>query len=136
MDEVPEIIRYEDLGNITDSILEECDEDVVLLAEKIDRLPPQIRDNLLSSDFLNAYQAFYFFFRIQPAEIEMERMLLLPASELQYGIRLNEIELTELIFAVFNHEPVVLVGDGDRELARYTGKDAYQQALCFIESTL
>jgi hypothetical protein len=127
---------YEELGVIADSLLEECDEDTALLAERIDDLPQQVRIGLLASDFLNAYQVFYYFFRIRPEEIEMERLILLPASELQYGIRINEIELLDLIFAVIQGEPNILVSDGDNVVARYAGMNAYKDALTYIESTL
>ncbi len=132
----PEGVSYEELGDLADCILEECDENVAMLAERIGRMPSQIRFGLLTSDFLNAYQVFYFFFRIQPVEIEMERLILLPASELQHGIKINEIELNELIFAVINHEPVIIISDGDNVLARYIGQTAYRQAQEYIESTL
>ena len=127
---------YEELGVIADTLLEECDEDAALLAEKIDDLPQPVRTGLLTSDFLNAYQVFYYFFRIQPEEIEMERLILLPASELQYGIWINEIELLDLIFAIIQGEPNILVSDGDKVVARYAGMNAYKEALTYIESTL
>lgn len=136
MDDGSGITRYEDLGNLADNLLGVCDEDAALLAEKIGQLPPEIQDALLSSDFLNAYQVFFFFFRTQPGDIEKERMILLPASELQSGMLLTEIELYELIFAVLDHEPVMIVSDGDHVLARYTGTSAYRQALEYIRSQL
>jgi len=136
MDNGSGITRYEDLGNISDNLLEECDEDAALLSEKIGQLPMEIQQALLSSDFLNAYQVFFFFFRTAPGDIEKERMILLPASELQSGMLLTEIELYELIFAVLDHEPVMIVSDGDHILARFTGTTAYQQALEFIRSQL
>ena len=136
MDGAPDRIGYAQLGDIADSIFEECEEDAALLADRIERMPPSVRDGLLASDFLNAYQVFYFYFRIDPEEIEKERLLLLPASELQYGIQLNEIELNELIFAVIDHEPVMMISDGDRILARFAGPGAYRDALAFLESVL
>jgi hypothetical protein len=136
MDEASEAVEYQELGLLADAILEECDDDVAQLAGRLDDLPVPVRDDLLSSDFFNAYQIFYFFFRSNPAEIEMERMMLLPASELQYGIRINEIDLLELIFAVVDREPVIIVSDGDRVLAQFTGKTAYRDAQDYIGSTL
>jgi len=133
---MPESIRYEELGLLADDLLEDCDEDVIRLAERIGQMPPEIRNALLASDFLNAYQVFYFFFRFQPEDLEMERLLLLPASELQYGIVLNVIELNDLIFAVIDNEPVMIVSDGDRVLSRFTGTSAYRQALDYIQSIL
>jgi len=136
MDESAEGIMYEDLGDLADNILEDCDEDVARLAERIERMPPEIRNALLASDFLNAYQVFYFFFRVEPEELEMEKLLLIPASELQYGMLLNEIECNELIFAVIRNEPVMIVSDGDQVLASYTGTIAYRKAIEYIKPVL
>jgi hypothetical protein len=129
-------VPYAKLGALADLLLEKCDEDAAALAQELDGLTAPEREGLLSSDFFNAYQVFYYFFRTEPDEMERDRLLFLPASELQYGIRINEIELCELIFAVVGKEPVILVSDGDRILARFTGRDAYSSGLSFIESTL
>jgi hypothetical protein len=137
MDEQPaEHVDYEDLASLADTLLEECDEDIALLAEKLDGISAPVRGDLLGSDFLNAFQAFYYFFRTVPGDIEAERLMLVPASELHCGIRIDEIELLELIFAVVDREPVMLVSDGDQALARFTGKTAYRDALEYIQSTL
>jgi len=129
-------LRYEEIGEIADRILEECEDDAALLAEKLDAMPEPVRNGLISSDFLNAYQIFYFFFRTEPSEIGKEKMILLPASELRYGFLLAEIELLELYFAVAGGEPVIVVSDGEKVLARFGGRDAYRNGLSFIESTL
>jgi hypothetical protein len=137
MDEAPAgPVDYGELVTLADRLLDECDDDTGLLAEKLDALPESLRNELLISDLLNAFQAFFFFFRQMPDEIEAERMMLHPASELPYGIRINEIELLELIFAVTKDGPAMIVSDGDKVLAAYTGNDAYQKALDYIASTL
>ena len=128
--------HYGDLAAIADTLLEECDEDIALLAEKLDGIAAPVRGDLLGSDFLNALQAFYYYFRTLPGDIEAERLMLLPASELQYGIRIDEIELLDLIFAVIDKEPLMVVSDGDRVLARFSGTTAYRDALDYIRSTL
>jgi len=137
MEDIPgDTSGYQQLGTLADTLLEECDDDVALLAERIDRLPPPERDGLVGSDFLNAYQVFYYFFRVEPGEVERERLILIPGSELQYGIRINEIELFELIVAVVDKKPIVVVSDGDRILARYSGRNAYTAAQEYITSAL
>ena len=47
-----------------------------------DALDPALRNELLVSDLLNAYQAFYYFFRILPDDLVCERLELEPASSL------------------------------------------------------
>ena len=127
---------YQELGILADEMLGECGDDVALLAEKINSLPAPVRYDLLSSDYLNAFQVFYFFFRSFPEEIEMERLILVPASELQYGIRINEIDLYELIFAIIDEEPVMIISDGERILARFSGTTGYRDTLEYLESAL
>lgn len=127
---------YKDLVGVADTLLEESEDDIAALAEKLDGISGPVREDLLGSDFLNALQAFYYYFRTVPGDIEAERLMLVPASELQYGIRIDEIDLLDLIFAVIDREPVMLVSDGDKVLARFTGKTAYRDALEYIRPTL
>jgi hypothetical protein len=130
------LLPYHELTEIADRLLEECGEDAGLLAEKLDGLVPEIRDELLVSDLFNAYQAFYYFFREKPDDIRMERLILMPASALEGGVIVGEVELLEIIFGVIAHKPVIVVSDGDRALATFLGTDAYRDALTYIESTL
>jgi len=135
-EESRESLGYGELAAIADNLLEESDDDFIALAGELDGLPGPVREELLGSDFLNALQAFYYYFRTVPGDFEAERLMLVPASELQYGIRIDEIELMDLIFAVLDREPVMVIGDGDKALARFTGKTAYRDALDYIRSTL
>ena len=104
------------------------------LTRRIAALDPASRNELLVSDLLNAYQVFYYFFRTQPDELTQERLELEPASSLVRGVKIDEIELFELIFSVVNLEPVITVSDGERPLATYGGKTAYAEGLKFIEN--
>jgi hypothetical protein len=130
------LITYSELVVLADQLLEECDEDVKLLAEKLNGLPSQVRDELLISDLLNMYQTFYYFFHEVPDDILIDRMILSPASALPEGVLVEEIEFLELIFAVIDHVPVMVVSDGQHALATFLGADAYRDALIYIESTL
>ncbi len=127
---------YHELVAIADRLFDECGEDAGLLAEKLDGLVPEVREELLVSDLFNAYQAFYYFFREKPDDMPMERLILMPASTLEGGVIVDEIELLELIFGVIAHKPVMVVSDGKRVLATFLGTDAYRDALTYIESTL
>ena len=57
---------YSRLVSVADKLLEDADDDVARLARSIDALEQPVRDELLVSDLLNAYQVFYYFFRIEP----------------------------------------------------------------------
>jgi len=129
-------LPYHELVAAADQILDECDDDVALLSEKLDQLPNQVRDELLVSDLLNAYQVFYYFFRETPGELPMERLTLSPGSALLDGLLFDEIELLDLIFAIIDHQPVIVVSDGERALGTFLGPDAYRDGLMYIRSTL
>lgn len=129
-------VPYHELVAISDRLLDECGEDAGLLAEKLDELEPEVRHELLVSDLFNAYQTFYYFFRETPDILRMERLTLSPASALERGVIVDEIDLLELIFGVIAHKPVMVVSDGEKALATFPGTDAYRDALTYIESIL
>jgi hypothetical protein len=130
----PAPVPYQELAALADHLFEACEDDVSCLARRISGLEPASRSELLVSDLLNAYQVFYYFFRTQPDELTQERLELEPASSLLRGVKIDEIELFELIFSVVNLEPVITVSDGERPLATYQGKTAYAEGLKFIEN--
>lgn len=118
---------YEELVAIVDTILDECDDDVPCIAEKLDAVDEASRNELLVSDLLNAYQAFYWFFRTEPDILTKERMDLEPASSLKTGLLIEETDLLEMYFVVHESVPVIIVHDGDKAVATFTGKTAYGQ---------
>jgi hypothetical protein len=129
-------VPYHELVAAADRILDECGEDVVLLSEKLDQLSDQERDELLVSDLLNAFQVFYYFFKETPGELPKARLLLSPGSALLDGLLIDKIDLIELIFALIDHQPVIVVSDGERALATFLGPDGYRDGLMYIESSL
>ena len=130
----PAPVPYPELAALADHLFEACEDDVSCLTRRIAALDPASRNELLVSDLLNAYQVFYYFFRTMPDELTQERLELEPASSLVRGVKIDEIELFELIFSVVNLEPVITVSDGERPLATYRGKTAYAEGLKFIEN--
>ncbi len=132
----PQPLPYHELVAAADQILDECGDDIALLSEKLDQLSGQVRDELLVSDLLNAFQVFYYFFRETPGELPTERLILSPGSALLDGLLVDEIELLELIFAIIDHQPVIVVSDGERALGTFLGPDAYRDGLMYIRSTL
>lgn len=127
-------VPYPILVALADPIFEECEDDVKCLSQRIDALDPALRNELLVSDLLNAYQVFYYFFRILPDELVCERLELEPASSLTSGVKIDEVELLDLVFSVKNHEPVIMVSDGEHPLVTYKGKKAYADGLKYIEN--
>lgn len=125
---------YHTLVALADHLFEECEDDVKCLSHRIDALDSDLRNELLDSDLLNAFQVFYYFFRILPDELVCERLELEPASSLTKGIKIDEIELLDLVFSVKNHEPVIMVSDGEKPLMTYKGNTAYTDGLKFIEN--
>jgi len=125
---------YRSLVALADHLFEKCEEDVKCLSHRIDALDSPLRNELLVSDLLNAYQVFYYFFRILPDDLVCERLELEPASSLIRGVKIDAVELLELIFSVINHEPVIMVSDGEHPLVTYKGKTAYAEGLKFIEN--
>ncbi|MDH7509447.1 MAG: hypothetical protein QHH04_00190 [Methanolinea sp.] len=124
-----------DLADIADAILERAGEDFDALAGELDMLDPAVRRQLLVSDFLNAFQVYYYFYRKVPGELEQERLLLQPASALCHGVLLAEMDLFVVIFRVEEGRPVISVGDGESILANFREKDAYEKALRFIDES-
>jgi hypothetical protein len=127
-------VPYPTLAALADHLFEECEDDVKCLSHMIDALDSVMCNELLVSDLLNAYQVFYYFFRILPDDLVRERLELEPASSLIRGVKIDDVELLDLIFAVKNHEPVIIVSDGEHPLVSFKGKTAYANGLKYIEN--
>ena len=134
MDPDDTLVPYQKLVALADHLFEQCEDDVSCLSPMLDALESDTRNELLSSDLLNAFQVFHYFFRINPDELVQERLELEPASSLQRGVKIDEIDLVDLIFSVKNHEPAIIVSDGETVLQTFTGKTAYAQGLKYIEN--
>jgi len=125
---------YQDLVAIAERLFDACEDDVRCISRMIETLDPASRNELLVSDLLNAFQAFFYFFRTIPDELTQERLELEPASSLIRGIKLDEIELLELIFSVHDKKPVIVISDGEHPLVTYEGKSAYADGMKYIEN--
>jgi hypothetical protein len=134
MDPADAPVPYRKLVALADHLFEQCEDDVTCLSPMLDALDSGTRNELLASDLLNAFQVFFYFFRRMPDELVQERLELEPASSLIKGVKIDEIELLELFFAVKNHEPVIIVSDGETALMTFKGKKAYAEGLKYIEN--
>jgi hypothetical protein len=120
---------YIELAEIADKVLAISDEDERKLAEVLDTLEPDLRFELLCSDFLNAYQIFYYFFREVPTELGKERLILQPAGALLEGLLVEEHDMLGLIFVAKDGEPQIIVSDGEVVFATFSGPSAYREAV-------
>jgi hypothetical protein len=127
-------VPYKTLVSLADTLFEQCEDDVTCLSGMLDALDNGARNELLESDLLNAFQVFYYYFRINPDELVKERLELEPASSLVRGVLIDEIDPVDLIFSVHNHEPAILVSDGEIVLHTFRGKTAYAQGLKYLEN--
>jgi hypothetical protein len=129
-------VPYSTLTDIADGLFARCEDDISCIAEHLDAFTPEIRDELIASDLLNAYQTFYYYFRTYPGDIAEEKLMLQPSGDVLKGIKMDVIDLYELEFLVTNNIPRISVTDGVAVLASFQGKNAYLKACSFIESEL
>jgi hypothetical protein len=127
-------VPYPQLIALADKILEESDEDVELLAGKIGSLDADVRNELMVSDLLNAWQVFYYYFRTVPDELVKERMELEPASSLSRGLKIDEVEFLELVFVMRAHKPLIIISDGEKPVATFSGNTAYANGMKYLEN--
>jgi len=136
MDTEPSGPSFSELVRVADCMLEESGEDEDALVRRLEELPAPVRDELFVSDLLNAWQVFYYFYRIEPDELIRERLELEPASSLPGGVIIDEIELLERVFRVTKNRPEILVTDGKETLKTFTGTSAVADSRAYIESIL
>ncbi|MFA5397002.1 MAG: hypothetical protein GX097_00080 [Methanomicrobiales archaeon] len=125
---------YIELAELADGILTISDDDVTKLASVLDELPGNVKNELLVSDFLNAYQVFWYFFRYEPEILTAERLMLSSASSLLQGVLIEERDIYEILFRVSNGRPEMLVTDGENVLMVYQGVNAYREAADWVDS--
>lgn len=104
------------------------------IAVRLGSLEPPVRDELLTSDLLNAWQVFWYCFRTDPGIFLREMMELEPASTLATGLRLGEIDLLELHFGIRENIPVIAVYDGEKSVASFRGRNAYTDAVKYCKN--
>ena len=129
-----ETIPFSVLTGIVDRILEDCDEDVVCIRMHLQNLEPPVRDTLLTSDLLNAWQVFFYFFKECPDDVSMEILAFTPASALLQGISIGEYRECNLTFLVDHARPTIIVSDDLQEMRRFSGPHAYTEAIRYIDT--
>lgn len=125
---------FHELVTIVDGILDTCDDDVPCIAKQLGALEPDVRSELFISDLLNAYQVFYYFFRIVPDILIEEQLELEPASSLRSGLKIDEVDLFEMHFLIQNTRPVIVIHDGEKAVATFSGGSAYRDGKEYLEN--
>lgn len=134
MDPDEPVPSFPELVTIADCLLEESGEDDDELMRRLETLPPAVRKELFVSDLLNAWQVFYYFYRVVPDELIHEKLDLEPASSLVNGVTIDEIELLERVFRIKNDQPEILVTDGQDTLKTFSGRSAIEDSREYIDS--
>ena len=127
-------IPYPELAALADQLLEESDDDIERLVNGIGSLDADVRNELMVSDLLNAWQVFYYYFRTVPDELVKERMELEPASALPNGLKIDEVEFLSLVFVMKDHKPLIIVSDGERPVATFSGNTAFANGVKYLEN--
>lgn len=125
---------YSSLASLVDRLLEDCEDDAECLALRLGSLEPEIRDELVVSDLLNAWQVFFFFFRTAGSDLLRELLELEPASALTQGIKILENDFLEMFFVVREAKPVIAISDGEKVVASFSGRAAFGQGCEFLEN--
>jgi hypothetical protein len=126
--------RFSDLSEIAEKIFTDCNDDPACIAHHLRRLDPQTLEEILSSDLLNAWQVFFYYFGEIPGDEAVEFLIFHPAGELIRGVPMGDIAIFTLTFIVRNNIPVIVISDDIQEVARYSGKDAWQKTTAFIHT--
>lgn len=124
---------FEAMEDVADEIFEACEDDVVCIAARLDDLDPELRWELLESNLLNAWQVFFYIFRLVPDELVRERLELEPALAARTGILLEDRDLFEILFFVRDRRGFIGVSDGEALLAHFEGPDAYHEARSYVD---
>ena len=124
---------YYELAALADRAFAISDDDVEALAGVLDTFEENLRFELLFSDFFNAFQVFYYFFREMPTELGEERLILHPAGDCEKGVLVEDQGIFSLFFQLLEKTPVILVKEGEEVVRTCTGASAYRDAVAFAD---
>jgi hypothetical protein len=126
--------RFDMMAEIMDTIFARCDDDPACIAGELKNLDPGIRDEILASDLLNAWQVFWYFFAAYPGDEAVEYLIFHSASELSRGVPMGEYDILSLRFHVIGGTPLLILSDDIQEVGRYSGSSAWTAVSSFIEN--
>jgi len=125
--------HYSTLSDIADTIFRHCSDDPSCIAAEIHKLEPEDRGSLLSSDLLNAWQVFWYYFEDYPGDEAVEFLTFHSAGELARGVPMGDIDIFTLTFQVIDGEPEIRLSDDVQEVARFRGVVAWAECRAFIQ---
>jgi hypothetical protein len=123
-----------ELAELADQILDIAEDNYDRLSSIIDDLDEEVKNELLVSDFLHAFQVFYYYFRMDPSEIVIDRLMLQPASSLEKGVFIENFDIFELWFIIEDNNGIIYVSDGEKILKKFSGRKAYTEAVEYADS--
>ncbi len=124
--------RYAGLADMMEEILARCNDDPACIAASLEKMEPDLRREILTSDLLNAWQVFWFHFREDPGDEAVEFLLFHPAGELGRGVPMGDLDIFTLTFRMQGGEPEILVADDLQQVGRFRGEKAWKRAKAFI----
>lgn len=125
--------QYNTLSDIADAIFSRCDDNPSCIAAEIHDLDPETRSSLLSSDLLNAWQVFWYYFEEYPGDEAVEFLTFHSAGDLKKGVPMGDIDVFTLSFQVIDGVPEVGLSDDLQEVARFRGAAAWAETRSFID---
>jgi hypothetical protein len=128
----PPDIRLEALA---DELYEASEDDDLKLAVLLRELPTEKALRLCTSDLTNALQAYLYAFDEEPKPDIYELLLLEPSSRLIMGIKIDTVELAEIVFGFDTKSELffIAVWNGEKFLAAFSGPGAYDQAVRYAK---
>lgn len=124
--------RFSELSDLVDDILSRCNDDAACIASELRALDPDLRRDILTSDLLNAWQVFSYYFNAWPGDEAVEFLVFNPASELIRGVPMGDFDILSMTFFVHHDIPEIRISDDIQELARFSGASAWEQANRYI----
>jgi hypothetical protein len=57
-----------------------------------------------------------------------------PASALPRGLKIDEVEFLELFFIMKDHKPLIVISDGEKPVATFSGRNAFSEGRAYLEN--
>jgi hypothetical protein len=57
-----------------------------------------------------------------------------PASALPRGLKIDEVEFLELFFVMKDHKPLIVISDGEKPVATFSGRNAFSDGRAYLEN--